>query len=153
VGHRARGDRGVRRWNRGASFFAEVGDVDTASAILTLDDTTIAVVSNTRYNARGYDVRMEIHGSTDSIAVGLDERLPLRSVEPGVTFPAGDPHVFFIDRFREAFRAELAAFTDVVAGRRTSPCSVDDALESAWIAEACTLSQREHRPVALAEIR
>jgi myo-inositol 2-dehydrogenase/D-chiro-inositol 1-dehydrogenase len=139
--------------NRGASFFAEVGDVDTASAILTLDDTTIAVVSNTRYNARGYDVRMEIHGSTDSIAVGLDERLPLRSVEPGVTFPAGDPHVFFIDRFREAFRAELAAFTDVVAGRRTSPCSVDDALEAAWIAEACTLSQREHRPVALAEIR
>jgi myo-inositol 2-dehydrogenase / D-chiro-inositol 1-dehydrogenase len=139
--------------NRGASFFAEVGDVDTASAILTLDDTTFAVVSNTRYNARGYDVRMEIHGSTDSIAVGLDERLPLRSVEPGVTFPAGDPHVFFIDRFREAFRAELAAFTDVVAGRRTSPCSVDDALEAAWIAEACTLSQREHRPVALAEIR
>ena len=139
--------------NRGASFFAEVGDVDTASVILTLDDATIAVVSNTRYNARGYDVRMEIHGSADSIAVGLDERLPLRSVEPGVTFPAGDPHVFFIDRFREAFRAELVAFTDVVARGRTSPCSVDDALEAAWIAEACTLSQRDHRPVALGELR
>jgi myo-inositol 2-dehydrogenase/D-chiro-inositol 1-dehydrogenase len=139
--------------NRGASFFAEVDDVDTASAILTLDDMTFAVVSNTRYNARGHDVRMEIHGSTDSIAVGLDDRLPLRSVEPGVTFPAGDPHVFFMDRFRDAFRAELAAFSDVVAGRRTSPCTVDDALEATWIAEACTLSQREHRPIALADIR
>jgi myo-inositol 2-dehydrogenase/D-chiro-inositol 1-dehydrogenase len=139
--------------NRGDPFFAEVGDVDTASALLTLDDQTLAVVSNTRYNARGYDVRMEIHGSDDSAAVGLDERLPLRSLEPGVTFPTGDPHVFFIDRFRDAFRAELAAFIDVVAGRRDSPCSVDDALEAGWIAEACTLSQREHRPVAVAEVR
>ena len=139
--------------NRGDQFFAEVDDVDTASAFLTLDDKTIAVVSNTRYNARGYDVRMEVHGSRDSVAVGLDDRLPLRSVEPGATFPAGEPHVFFMDRFSDAFRAELAAFTEVVAGHRESPCTVDDALEASWIAEACTLSRREHRPVALSEVR
>ncbi len=73
------------------------------------------MVSNSRHNARGYDVRMEIHGFTDSIAVGLEDKLPLRSVEPGVTFPAGVPHDFFMDRFTEAYRAELLAFTEVVA--------------------------------------
>jgi myo-inositol 2-dehydrogenase/D-chiro-inositol 1-dehydrogenase len=139
--------------NRGEHFFTEVDDVDTASAVLTLDDMTLAVVSNTRYNARGYDVRMEIHGSRDSVAVGLDERLPLRSLEPGVTFPSGTPHVFFMDRFRAAFQAELAAFVEVAAGTRQSPCTVDDALQAAWIAEACTLSRLAHRPVALAEVR
>lgn len=139
--------------NRGADYIKAAGDADTTGAILTLDDGTIAVVSNSRHNARGYDVRMEIHGFTDSIAVGLEDKLPLRSVEPGVTFPAGTPHDFFMDRFTAAYRAELTAFTEVVAGTRTSPCTIEDALEAGWIAEACTLSLREHRPVTIAEVR
>ncbi|MEU0943503.1 Gfo/Idh/MocA family oxidoreductase [Streptomyces canus] len=139
--------------NRGADYIKEAGDADTTGAILTLDDGTIAVVSNSRHNARGYDVRMEIHGFTDSIAVGLEDKLPLRSVEPGVTFPAGTPHDFFMDRFTAAYRAELTAFTEVVAGNRPSPCTVADALEAGWIAEACTLSLHEHRPVTIAEVR
>ncbi|MET7686646.1 Gfo/Idh/MocA family oxidoreductase [Streptomyces sp. NPDC005483] len=139
--------------NRGADYIKEAGDADTTGAILTLDDGTIAVVSNSRHNARGYDVRMEIHGFTDSIAVGLEDKLPLRSVEPGVTFPAGTPHDFFMDRFTAAYRAELTAFTEVVAGNRPSPCTIADALEAGWIAEACTLSLHEHRPVTIAEVR
>ncbi|MGY6019482.1 Gfo/Idh/MocA family protein [Streptomyces spinosirectus] len=139
--------------NRGAEYIKEAGDADTTGAILTLDDGTIAVVSNSRHNARGYDVRMEIHGFADSIAVGLEDKLPLRSVEPGVTFPAGTPHDFFMDRFTAAYRAELTAFTEVVAGSRPSPCTVADALEAGWIADACTLSLHEHRPVTIAEVR
>jgi myo-inositol 2-dehydrogenase/D-chiro-inositol 1-dehydrogenase len=139
--------------NRGEPYIAEAGDADTTAAILTLDDATLAVVSNSRHNARGYDVRMELHGFQDSIAVGLEDKLPLRSVEPGVTFPAGTPHDFFMDRFAEAYRAELSAFTEVVAGRRTSPCTVADALEAGWIADACTLSLREHRTVTIKEVR
>src|SRR6266700_1336861 len=139
--------------NQGEDFFVEAGDVDTAAAVLTLSNGTLALVSNTRYNPRGYDVRLEVHGSRDSIAVGLDERLPLRSVEPGVEFPHQQPHSFFIDRFADAFRAELTAFTEVVAGTRTSPCTVDDALEASWIAEAATLSRQVGRPVDVSEVR
>lgn len=139
--------------NRGAEYIREAGDADTTSAVLTLDDGTIAVVSNSRHNARGHDVRMELLGFADSVSVGLDEKLPLRSVEPGVTFPSGTPHDFFMDRFAAAYRAELTAFTEVVAGARPSPCTVADALEAGWIAEACTLSLREHRPVTIAEVR
>ncbi|MGW6293588.1 Gfo/Idh/MocA family protein [Streptomyces sp. NPDC055058] len=139
--------------NRGADYIREAGDADTTGAILTLDDGTLAVVSNSRHNARGYDVRMELHGFEDSIAVGLEDKLPLRSVEPGVTFPSGTPHDFFMDRFTAAYRAELTAFTEVVAGSRPSPCTIEDALEAGWIAEACTLSLHEHRPVTLEEVR
>jgi myo-inositol 2-dehydrogenase/D-chiro-inositol 1-dehydrogenase len=138
---------------RGDAIFAESGDVATAAAILTLDDDTLAVVSNTRYNGRGYDVRLELHGSADSIAAGLEERLPMRSAEPGVTFPGEAPHRLFMDRFAEAYRRELAAFTELVAGTRESPCTIADAVEAGWIAEACTRSLAEHRPVPMSEVR
>jgi myo-inositol 2-dehydrogenase/D-chiro-inositol 1-dehydrogenase len=139
--------------NRGADFFAEAGDIDTGAAVLTMDDGTLALVSCGRYNPRGYDVRLEVHGSGDSVAVGLDDRLPLRSVEPGAVFPAGPPHPTFMERFLPAYRAELTAFTEVVAGERPSPCTVADALEAELVAEACTRSTQEHRPVRLEEVR
>jgi myo-inositol 2-dehydrogenase / D-chiro-inositol 1-dehydrogenase len=139
--------------SNGDPFFAELGDVDTAAAILTLDDGATAVVSNSRYNARGYDVRLELHGTADSVAAGWDDRVPVRNVAPGVSFPAGAPHQFFADRLAAAFRAELEAFTEVVAGRRESPCTVDDAAAATWIAEAATRSLHEHRPVRIEEVR
>jgi myo-inositol 2-dehydrogenase/D-chiro-inositol 1-dehydrogenase len=83
----------------------------------------------------------------------LEDKLPLRSVEPGTVFPAGEPHRFFMDRFQPAFRAELEAFTEVVAGNRPSPCTVADALEADWIAEACARSLQQHRPVRIDEVR
>jgi myo-inositol 2-dehydrogenase/D-chiro-inositol 1-dehydrogenase len=139
--------------NRGAGFFREVGDVDTSAAVVTFADGTLGVVSNTRYNGRGYDVRLEVHGSKDSVAAGIDAKWPIRSTEPGATYPAGDPHRFFMDRFQPAFRAEFETFLDVVAGNRPSPCTVADGLEADWIAEACARSVKEHRPVRIEEVR
>jgi myo-inositol 2-dehydrogenase/D-chiro-inositol 1-dehydrogenase len=139
--------------NQGADFFAEYGDVDTSAAIVTFAGGALGVVSNTRYNGRGYDVRLEVHGSKDSVAAGVDDGWPIRATEPGVGFPAGPAHRFFMDRFHPAFRAEFETFLEVVRGERPSPCTVADGLEADWIAEACTRSQREHRPVRIEEVR
>ena len=138
---------------RGDAFIAEAGDVATAALTLTLDDSTFALISNSRYNPRGYDVRLEVHGSVDSVAAGLDDGLPLRALGPGAVSTAGPPHRFFMDRLAAAFRAELAAFTEVVAGARPSPCTVVDALEVAWVAEAAARSYEAHRPVRVEELR
>jgi myo-inositol 2-dehydrogenase/D-chiro-inositol 1-dehydrogenase len=137
---------------RGDAFFAEFGDVATAQTLLTFDDGATAVVSNTRYNARGYDVRLELHGTDDSVTAGWSDTTPLRNLEPGVSWPAGPPATFFMDRLTAAFRAELQAFTEVVAGKRTSPCTVDDAMAVAYMAEAATLSLQQHRPVQIDEV-
>jgi myo-inositol 2-dehydrogenase/D-chiro-inositol 1-dehydrogenase len=139
--------------NRGEKFFVTAGDIDTAAAVLTLDDGTLALVSGSRYNASGYDVRLEVLGSQDSISVGLDDRLPLRSAEPGVTFPAGVPYPAFMERFRDAYVAELTAFVEIVNRRARPSCSVADALEAFYIAEACEVSRAEHRPVLVDEVR
>ena len=139
--------------NEGEEWFGELGDVHTASSVLTLDGGALAVVSNTRYNARGHDVRLEVHGTRDSLAAGLGPGLPLGSAEPGVSFPDGKPFTFFMDRLAEAFRAELTAFTEMVAGKRPSPCPIGDAVETGWVAEACTRSRLEHRPIRIEEVR
>jgi myo-inositol 2-dehydrogenase / D-chiro-inositol 1-dehydrogenase len=139
--------------NRGESFIREAGDADTVASVLTLDDGTLAVVSNTRHNGRGYDVRLEVHGSLDAVAAGFDDTLPLRSADLDVHFPAGEPATFFMDRMATAFRQELEAFTHVVAGELASPCTVADGLAASWVAEAATLSWRERRPVRVEEVR
>ena len=137
---------------QGVDYIAASGDAETATSVLTLSDGALAVVSNTRVNGRGHDVRLELLGSRDSVSTGLDERLPLRSADAGVAFPTQKPWQLFMDRFAEAFLAELTAFTEVVAGVRTSPCTIADAVEASRIAEAATVSFREHRPVRLEEI-
>lgn len=139
--------------NRGADFFTEHGDVDTSAAVLRLDDGTLATLQGSRYNGAGYDVRMELAGSRSTLVVGLDERVPLRSAEPGAVFPAGDPWEEFWTRFTPAYEAEISAFITMVRDGAPSPCTVTDALEAVLIADAADLSRREHRPVRLAEVR
>lgn len=137
----------------GADFFAEFGDVATATTLITFDDGATALVSNTRYNGRGYDVRLEVHGVDDSVAAGWADNTPLRNLESGVDWPAGPAATFFMDRLAAAFRAELGAFTELVAGRIDSPCTVDDALAVTWMAEAAARSLAEHRPIRIDDVR
>jgi myo-inositol 2-dehydrogenase / D-chiro-inositol 1-dehydrogenase len=139
--------------NKGGGFIEAAGDVDTACAMLTLDDGTLAVVNCGRYNGAGHDVRLEVLGSAGSICAGLDDHLPLRPAEPGVNFPAGTPCRQFMDRFGAAYQAELAAFIEVAAGRAASPCTLEDALEAFYVAEACELSRQRNQPVRVAEVR
>jgi len=120
--------------NRGAPFFAEASDVDTAAATLTLDDGTLAICTATRYNGAGYDVRLEAHGSEGALTAGLD------------------PCVGFAERFREAYAAELAAFCDLVAGTSANSCSGEEALATMLVAEAAELSRRKGRPVSIEEV-
>ncbi|MFJ4916207.1 Gfo/Idh/MocA family oxidoreductase [Streptomyces sp. NPDC088726] len=136
----------------GPAMFREAGDVDTAAALLTLDDGTLVTATATRCNGAGYDVRMELAGELDQLAVGLDDRTPLTSAEPlGPAAPA-KPWPGFLERFAPAYEAELDAFVRLVRGEAANPCDGQEALQALRVAEACEVSRREHRPVELAEI-
>ncbi|MEU5974781.1 Gfo/Idh/MocA family oxidoreductase [Streptomyces sp. NPDC047315] len=136
----------------GPSMFREAGDVDTAAVLLTLDDGTLATATATRCNGAGYDVRMELSGELDQVAVGLDERTPLTSTEPQGPPRAPRPWPGFLERFAPAYEAELGAFVELVRGERENPCDGREALAALRIAEACELSRRERRAVRLTEI-
>jgi len=77
----------------------------------------------------------------------------VRNADPGNEFPSGPPHNFFMDRFTDAFRAELAAFVDVVNGAAAPAVTVADAVEVAWLAEAATESLQRRTPVRVEEVK
>lgn len=135
----------------GPGMFRAAGDVDTAAALLTLDDGTLVTSTATRCNGAGYDVRMELAGERDQLAVGLDERTPLT---PAERRGSGDakPWPGFLERFAPAYEAELDAFVRLVRGEGRNPCDGTEALHALRIAEACERSRRQGRPVDPAEI-
>ncbi|WP_228973568.1 Gfo/Idh/MocA family oxidoreductase [Streptomyces sp. DH12] len=136
----------------GPALFREAGDVDTAAALLTLDDGTLATATATRCHGAGYDVRMELAGELDQLAVGLDDRTPITSAEPLGPPAATHPWTGFLERFAPAYEAELDAFVRFVLGERDNPCDGRQALEALRVAEACELSRRERRAVRLEEV-
>ena len=132
--------------------FGEDRPVDTGVVILSLSDGTRALMSGIRHDPLGHDVRMELFGTRDSVSVGLEPQLPLRSVESGVAPPAEPTPKTFLDRFAPAYRDEIAAFIEVAQGRLASPCTPEDAREALRIAVACDVSREQHRPVEMKEI-
>ena len=133
--------------NNGDPGIGAVGDVDTALALITFDDGTVGSVSASRYNGAGHDVRLEIQGSNRSLMVGLDDKTALASAEAGITFPAGEPHKTFAERFDQAYRSEMAAFVELILGRRENPCAPDDAVAASRVADAAQESLATGVPV------
>jgi myo-inositol 2-dehydrogenase/D-chiro-inositol 1-dehydrogenase len=131
--------------------FAAVDDVDNVVAVLRFAGGAHAVLSGGRHDPLGYDHRLEVLGSKDSLAVGLDPRTPLTSLEPGGPTVAPDAYPGFPERFRRAYLNEMAVFVDVVAGRADNPSPVRDSVISLRLADACDSSRRSGAPVRLAE--
>jgi myo-inositol 2-dehydrogenase/D-chiro-inositol 1-dehydrogenase len=136
--------------NNGDPAIGAVGDVDTALAVVTFDDGTVGTVSASRYNGAGHDVRLELQGSAASLTVGLDERTAVRSAEPGVDFPSGTPHRTFAQRFAQAYRDEMVAFVELILGLRPNPCTPEDAVAAARVADAAQQSLATGAPVRVA---
>jgi myo-inositol 2-dehydrogenase/D-chiro-inositol 1-dehydrogenase len=134
------------------SLFAQHDDLDVACAMLRFEGGALGMLTATRNDPRGYDVRMELIGRKDSIAVGWDARLALRSVEPGVEPPHQTAYRDFMERFEPAYRVELQTFLAAARDGGASPCAVADARQALVVALAADRSYREHRPVSVAEL-
>jgi myo-inositol 2-dehydrogenase / D-chiro-inositol 1-dehydrogenase len=136
--------------NNGDPAIGDVGDVDTALALITFDDGTVGTVSASRYNGAGHDVRLEIQGSSRSLMVGLDDKTAMASAEAGIAFPAGKPHQTFAERFDQAYRSEMAAFVELILGERENPCTPEDAVAASRVADAAQESLATGAPVKVA---
>jgi myo-inositol 2-dehydrogenase/D-chiro-inositol 1-dehydrogenase len=135
-----------------SEMFDRYNDVDTAAAVLRFSSGLLGVVSGSRHDPLGYDIRLEVFGSRDSIAVGLDERTPLRSVEPNVARRPQRGYRDFMERFATAYTAELHAFLEAVRDGLPSPCGGQAARQALRLALVAERSRAQHRPVAVWEI-
>ncbi|SJM71297.1 Gfo/Idh/MocA family oxidoreductase [Gulosibacter sp. 10] len=127
---------------------AEHDDVDSAVAVLVFESGVTATVSGLRRNEAGQDVRLEVFGSENTFGVGIEPRTPIVSTEPGVPAPERT-YTEFIDRFERAFRAEVAAFVDLIRGSGENLTPPRAGLAAIEIALAADESLRTGRRVDL----
>jgi len=93
------------------------GDVDTAKTILRTESGKLCVISNSRRSGYGYDQRIEAYCAAGSLRVGNVAVSTLESWGEGGT--QSEPlQNFFLDRYAEAYRAEMAHFADMLAGKQ-----------------------------------
>ena len=121
--------------------YAKYGDADVSLISLTTTSGVQVAITGTRHNPVGHDVRIEIFGSKDSLAIGLNRKTPIHDIEGEMNF---DPVRYkgFIERFREAFAKESQAFHQLTKGEISNPCPPNSAREALRVAIACEESIR-----------
>ena len=117
------------------SVFGASGDVDTSAIAVRMAGGALGTVVGSRANPAGYVARLDVYGSRDALAVREDRRFE-----------------GFLDRYPDAYRAELRAFLAAVRGEGEVACTVEDGLAALRVAEAAERSLRERRPIRLEEI-
>ena len=125
---------------------AAAGDVDTAKTILRSAAGRLCVISNSRRSAYGYDQRIEAYGAAGSLrADNVMESTVSTWGERGCASDALQN--FFLDRYAEAYRREMAHFAAILRGEVSPAVGYKDAVEALVLAEAARLSVKLHKPV------
>ena len=128
-----------------------VGDIDNAVIDLVFRNGTLGVVQLSRNAAFGYDIRGEIWGTKGSIQIGYYRQTPILMMTPeGVTH---DAVPYFMERFENAYLAQIQDFAEHVRQGLAPSVSGEDAVKALRISLAANLSMREGRPVDVDEMQ
>lgn len=127
---------------------AAAGDIDTAKVVLRSRSGRICVISNSRRSGYGYDQRIEAFCSQGLIRVG---NVRESTVEKwGDRGPQDAPlQNFFLDRYAEAYRAEMDHFAGVISGAHRPSVGYRDGVAALAIAEAAQQSLLSSTKVAV----
>ena len=126
----------------------EAGDYDTAAIVLTFKNGAVCVINNCREASYGYDQRVEVFGSKGMVDItnNLHSRAVI-STKDGVT--GEKPLDFFMDRYTQAYVAEVTEFIDAIVNNGSLTTCAADGLKSVEIAKAATQSAKTGLPVKL----
>ncbi len=129
---------------------SEIGDIDTAVTTLRTTSGAICVIDNSRRSAYGYDQRAEVFGTKG--AVSVVNRAPVETVLWDASGRRRDlPHHFFLERYKEAYIAEMREFVSCVLEDRVPPVGGEDGLKAAILGVAAKKSVAEKRAVRVLE--
>ena len=127
------------------------GDIDTTIITLHFANGALGTIDNSRQAVYGYDQRVEVFGSQGVVMVGNQTPDNLIHSDAQST-QAALPLYFFVERYTEAYIAEMRAFIASVLGDTPPAVTGLDGRTPVVMAYAAAKSYREHRPVKLSEI-
>lgn len=127
-----------------------VGDIDNAVINLQFENGAVGNIDVSRNAVYGYDIRTEILGSRGAITIQRERKSDtIIYTRAGVihdTIPA------FMERFSEAYQAEIREFAHALVENRAPAVGGWDARAATAIGLAATLSLDENRVVNVEEV-
>ena len=107
-----------------------VGDMDTCTSVLWLSDSAMALTEWSRFTPCGYDVGVEVIGTSGTVALR-----PINASRSEVVVGRSHERVpQLFDVFGEAFTAAIEAFLAAVRHRRPAEPGVEDARRALHVA-------------------
>lgn len=148
------GSEVVRVYSEGGCFLypelAEVGDIDNAIVNIKFANGAIGDIEISRSGIYGYDIRTEIVGTEGSLLVGKLQQTDTLFLQPNNI--SHDTIPGFMERFADAFAAEIADFVATVQEDRDTVVGAADARAATALGVAATLSLDERRIVMISEV-
>jgi myo-inositol 2-dehydrogenase/D-chiro-inositol 1-dehydrogenase len=134
-----------------SALMDELDDHDTAMIILRTADGKQCHINNSRTSTYGYDQRVELLGSKGMVT-SLNRKPHEARRYTGSAVEAATPYLdFFIERYHEAFMAELGAFARAVGDGAPPEVGFEDGRRALVLAEAAYRSIAERRSVMVSE--
>jgi predicted dehydrogenase len=125
-----------------------VGDIDNAAIDLVFRNGALGVVQLSRNAIFGYDIRAELWGTKGSIQIGYHRQTPiLMMTAEGISH---DVVPYFMERFENAYLAQIRDFVDRLARGAQPSITGADALAALSVSLAATRSCQTGSPVNLA---
>ena len=128
-----------------------VGDIDNALINLRFMSGALGNVEVSRNAFYGYDIRTEILGSEGAVMIGVHQYTPV------VLFTrAGAQHdvtPYLMERFGDAYGAQLQHFVDCLNSGQSPSVGAADALAACEIGVAATRAYKTGRSISLSELQ
>jgi myo-inositol 2-dehydrogenase / D-chiro-inositol 1-dehydrogenase len=127
----------------------KAGDTDSAMIVMKTASGRLCHINNSRRASYGYDQRIEVHGAKGRLQAG-NRTATTVEMATAENVSGDKPLHFFLERYADAYRAELAVFVDAVVHQRPMPVGPEDGRQAIVLAEAAVKSLKTGRPVSIA---
>lgn len=127
---------------------AAAGDIDSAVVTLRTKSGRLCQINTSRRAAYGYDQRFEVLGSKGLLQCGNHRSHEVVQFDAQGVHGAPPEH-FFLQRYREAYRLELAHFFEALQTGAALRCGIRDGVAAQRLADAAAESLRSGTPVLL----
>ncbi len=125
----------------------EFGDLDSIMVIMRTAGGKLCHINNSRRATFGYDQRVELLGSEGMVISDNRKAHELKRYVATATETA-EPYLnFFIQRYAEAFEAEIASFISAIRDGTPTQATFEDGYRALVLAEAAIESARSGRTV------
>lgn len=125
------------------------GDIDSTAVTIRTKRGLLCQINTSRRAAYGYDQRFEVLGSKGMLQAGNVRPTEVTAYSASAV-SIDVPEPFFLERYRQAYAAEMAHFVEALTIGTPVRATIEDGVKALKLAELATLSWQQGRSLEAA---